>query len=567
MKRLATILAALGIGCARLSGPEPADLVLRHGSVYLGEAGAARAESLAIRSGKLAYVGPDSGIAPYIGADTRSVELGGRLVLPAFHDAHVHPISAGLAAIRCPLAGISDRDALEGRIRDCAESQRGRAWVEGSGWELPVFGAANPRAELLDALVPDRPALLRSADGHSAWANSRALAAAGVTRDTPDPANGRIERDPSSGEPSGTLREAAMELVARAAPATTAQDLELALGRGLAELARLGVVCAHEANATPAYWDAYLAYGKSGAPGPRVRAALALPPDFASVDPLPALEAARASAHGDRVRAEAVKLFLDGVIEARTAALIEPYEGGDERGSTLLAPDALDALVARLDAAGFQVHMHAIGDRAARIGLDAVERARAAAPAGGTRHTIAHLQLVAADDLMRFAGLGVAANVQALWAQADPYITELTIPLIGDERSLDLYPIGSLFANADVVAAGSDWPVSSADPLAAIEVGVTRRADDSGPGPGWLPEQRADLAQMLAAYTRGGAWLDGEERERGRLAPGMAADLVVLDRDLFELEPHEISSARVLWTLADGETIWLDAPTPLAGAR
>lgn len=567
MKRLATTLTSLALGCARLSGPEPADLVLRHGSVYTGEPDAARAESLAIRNGRLAYVGPDAAIAPYLGPRTRVVELGGRLVLPAFHDAHVHPIPAGLAALGCALAGISAREALEARIRACAESQRGRAWVEGSGWELPVFAGANPQAELLDALVPDRPALLRSADGHSAWANSRALAAAGVTRDTPDPARGRIERDPRSGEPSGTLREAAMELVARAAPATTAQDLERALARGLAELARLGVVCAHEANATPAYWDAYLSYAQSGAPGPRVRAALALPADFASVDPLPALSAARASARGDRVRAVAVKLFIDGVIEARTAALLEPYQGTDEPGSPLLAPEILDALVARLDAAGFQVHMHAIGDRAVRIGLDAVERARAAAPARGTRHTIAHLELVAADDLSRFARLGVAPNVQPLWAQSDPYITELTIPLIGDERSLDLYPIGSLFANAEVVAAGSDWPVSSADPLAGIEVGVTRRADDSGPGPGWLPEQRADLSQMIAAYTRGGAWLDGEEHERGTLSAGKAADLLVLDRDLFALEPHEISSARVLWTLADGETIWLEEPTPLAGAR
>jgi hypothetical protein len=561
------IIAVLALACTGLSGPEPAELVLRHGAVYVGDAAGARAESLAIGRGALVYVGADAGIAAFIGPATRVAELDGRLVLPGFHDAHVHPIAAGLEAMRCKLGGIARREELEARIRECAAAQAGRAWVEGGGWELPVFADANPRKELLDALVPDRPALLISADGHSAWANSRALSAAGVTRATPNPVSGRIERDARTGEPSGTLRESAVEQVSRAAPPTTPAELAESLRRGLTELATLGVVCAHEANATPAYLDAYLSWEASGAPGPRVRAALALPADAATVDPLPSLAAARARAHGSRLRADAVKLFLDGVIEARTAALLEPYEGSDDRGSPNQSPAELDALLTRLDAAGFQVHMHAIGDRAVRMGLDAVEHARAANGPRDARHTLAHLELVSPDDLPRFAQLGVVPNVQALWAQADPYITELTIPLIGNERSLDLYPIGSLFSSGAVVAAGSDWPVSSANPLAAIEVGITRRAEGFGPGPGWLPEQRADLLQMLAAYTRGGAWLDFEEHERGTLEPGKLADLVVLDRDLFQIPPHEISNSRVLWTIADGKTIWIAAPSIFPGAR
>ena len=561
------IITAFALACIGPPGHEPAELVLRRGAVYVGDAAGTRAESLAIRGGILVYVGTDAGITALIGPGTRVVELEGRLVLPGFHDAHVHPIAAGLEAMRCQLGGIARREGLEARIRECAAAQTGRAWVEGGGWELPLFAEANPHKELLDALVPDRPALLISADGHSAWANSRALSAAGVTRATPNPVNGRIERDARTGEPSGTLRESAVELVGRAAPPTTPGELAEALRRGLTELATLGVVCAHEANATPAYWDAYLSWQTSGATGPRVRAALALPADAATVDPLPSLVAARARAHGARLRADAVKLFLDGVIEARTAALLEPYEGGDDRGSPMFNPAALDSLVSRLDAAGFQVHMHAIGDRAVRMGLDAVERARALNGPRDARHTLAHLELVSPDDLPRFAALGVVPNVQALWAQADPYITELTIPLIGDERSLDLYPIGSLFASGAVVAAGSDWPVSSANPLAAVEVGITRRAEGSGPGPGWLPEQRADLTQMLAAYTRGGAWLDFEEHERGTVEPGKSADLVVLDRDLFAIPVHEISATRVLWTIADGETIWLATPKVLPGAR
>ncbi len=561
------IVAAFALACLGPPRPEPAELVLRHGAVYVGDAAGTRAESLAIRGRTLVYVGADAGVGAFIGPSTRVVELDGRLVLPGFHDAHVHPIAAGLGDMRCRLGGIDSQAGLEARIRECAAAQTGRAWVEGGGWELPVFADANPSKALLDALVPDRPALLISADGHSAWANSRALREAGITRATANPVNGRVERDSRTGEPSGTLRESAIEQVARMAPPPTPAELAEALHRGLTELAKFGVVCAHEANATPAYWDAYLSWQTSATPGPRVRAALAFPDDAATVDPLPSFSAARSRARGTRLRAHAVKLFLDGVIEARTAALLEPYEGSGDRGTPRFEPDALDARVRQLDAAGFQVHMHAIGDRAVRMGLDAVERARATNGPRDARHTLAHLEIVSADDLPRFAQLGIAPNVQALWAQADPYITELTIPVIGDERSLDLYPIGSLFASGAVVAAGSDWPVSSANPLAAIEVGITRRAEGAGPGPGWLPEQRASLEQMLTAYTRGGAWLDFEEQERGTLVPGQAADLVVLDRDLFRLPVDEISDARVLWTIADGETIWLAAPLPFPSER
>ena len=567
MPRLAAILALLSLACSQVFWQRPADLVLRHGVVYVGDEKGTRAESIAIGSGMILGVGPDALVADWIGQTTRVVELDGRLVLPGFHDAHVHPISGGLEALRCQLGGIDALEAVEARIGACALAQADRTWVEGGGWELPVFPDANPRKELLDALVPDRPAILRSADGHSAWANSRALARAGITRTTPDPTHGRIERD-ANGEPSGTLRESAIELVARAAPVPSAAELDAALRRGLAHLARHGVVCAHEANATPEYFAAYLAWAKSGAPGPRVQIALALPDGWADYSFLPRFEEARSRARRTtRVRADSVKLFLDGVIEARTAALLEPYEGSDERGQPNFEPDALDRLVTRITEASFDVHLHAIGDRAARMGLDAVEHARAANGPSDARATIAHLELVAPADLPRFAVLGVAPNVQALWAQADPYITELTIPVLGDERSLDLYPIGSLFASAAVVAAGSDWPVSSADPLAAIEVGITRRAPDAAAGPGWIPEQRADLAQMLAAYTRGGAWLDHQEHERGTLEPGKAADLVVLDRDVFELRADEISDARVLWTVADGETIWLATPNEIAGAQ
>jgi predicted amidohydrolase YtcJ len=563
--RLLTVLALFALACVRAgSGPDDrADRVLRHGRVYVGDAAGSYAESLAIRDGLVVYIGSDDGVEEYIGPDTRVAELGGRSVTPGFHDAHVHPMTAGLEMSRCPLPSTADVVAIEAQIRACAATKAtGSAWLLGGGWELTSFPDGNPRAERLDALVPDRPAFLLSADGHSAWANARALEAAGISAATPDPPGGRIERDARTGKPSGTLRESAIALVANMAPSATQAELGAATKLALRSLAQVGIVCAHEANATPQIWNSYLATIPGLEPLPRIRAALELPDDWARVDPLPALIAARERRIDPRARVVAVKLFLDGVIETRTAALLEPYVGSDERGHANFTPDALDALVTRLDAAGFQVHMHAIGDRAVRMGLDAVEAARAANGPRDARHTIAHLEMVSASDLPRFRALGVVPNIQALWAQDDAYIQELTIPRIGDERALDLYPIGSLFATGAVVAAGSDWPVTSPNPLEAIEVGITRRAEDATTGPGWLPEQRATFAQMLGAYTRGGAWLDFEENERGTLEVGRRADLLVFDRDLEALPPEQLSDARVVETVADGVTIWSGPSEP-----
>jgi predicted amidohydrolase YtcJ len=264
--------------------------------------------------------------------------------------------------------------------------------------------------------------------------------------------------------------------------------------------------------------------------------------------------------HGTYLKSTSAKIFVDGVMEPHTAALLEPYtDRPGDRGRPLIEPAALDALATALDAADFQIHVHAIGDRAIRMALDACEAAGRANGFRDLRHHIAHLELIDPSDIPRFKRLGVAANFQALWAYADPYITDLTIPILGPARSRWLYPIGSVARTGAVIVGGSDWSVSSMNPLEAIQVAMTRRAPDDPPGDVWIPEERVDLETMLRAYTINGAWLSHEERARGSLEPGKAADIIVLDRDLFKTPASEVSRAKVLLTLIEGREVFRDS--------
>jgi predicted amidohydrolase YtcJ len=547
-------LCLLALGCRH---GEPADLVLRHGVVYPLARDSGAAQAIAVRDGRVVYLGDDRGARSFVGPRTTVIELEGRMVLPAFRDTHVHP-RGGIQLGECPLDGLSSRQAVLDSVRRCAASHPGLAWIRGSGWQLPVFPNANPRKEWLDAIEPHRPVFLRAADGHSAWVNSRALELAGITRTTRDPPHGRIERDSVTGEPSGTLRESAMRLVADLLPARTPREVREGLLRAVAMANRFGIVALHDAAVDTTLLAAYAALDSAGELTARVIAAIQVNPG-GGASQVDSLRAWRARFAGRRYFApRAAKLFIDGVIEARTAALLAPYLGGSGRGEPNFSPEALDTTVAALDAAGFQVHAHAIGDRAVRMALDAFAFARALNGPRDARPIIAHLELIDSTDLPRFAALGVIPSVQPLWAQADDYITRLTEPVLGPERSAHLYPIGSLARSGAVLAAGSDWPVTGMNPLEAIQVAVTRRGVTAPPGPPWLPDETVGLATILQAYTWGGAYAAGDEATAGTLEPGNAADLIVLDRDLFRIPPPDIHRARVLLTLLDGRPVWRD---------
>lgn len=534
-----------------------ADLVLRGGAVYTLTPERPWAEAVAVAGGRIVFVGTDRDVAEWVGPKTRVVDLGGKMLLPGFHDTHVHPVSSGVELGDCQLADLTTEQQVLDAVRDWAAKNPTRPWVRGTGWQLFVFPNANPQKTALDRVAPDRPALLWAADGHSAWANSKALAMAGVTRETPDPPNGRIERDPATGEPSGTLRESATALVSRIVPEYTPDEYLDGL-RGALRLANAaGITTLFEANARERDLKAYTELERRGGLTARVRAALRTDAEK-GVEQIAGLEALRRAYRTALVRPEAVKIFADGVIEAHTAALVDPYVGEGAkvgRGAPNLQPAALDAFVTELDRRGFQVHVHAIGDGGVRMTLDAFERARAANGVRDSRHRIAHLELIDPRDVPRFRRLGVVADFQPLWAYRDKYITDLTEPVLGPDRSARIYPIGSLVRSGAVWSFGSDWSVSSIAPLDAIQVAVTRRALDAGPGEAWLPEERIGLPEAIAGYTINAAYADFLA-DTGTIAVGKQADLVVLDRNLFDVAPHEIHDVKVVFTFLAGREVY-----------
>jgi len=551
-------VSLFSVSCRESRPAGPAELILTNAAVYTMNLDHPRAEAVAVDKGKVVYVGDDRGALRLKGATTAVADLGGRMVLPAFQDSHIHLITGGIELGLCNLNGLGTKEEVFEKVKAYSAANPGLAWVTGGGWDLPVFTQANPRKEDLDALVPDRPAVLDSADGHSAWANSQALSLAGVTKDTPDPAGGRIERDSGTGEPTGTLRESATGLIEKYVPELGPTEYIKGLKAGLELANRFGIASIIEAGADERILDTYAALDRSGELSVRVLASLHVDTGKGTSE-VERLTKLRQGYVGPRLKSTAAKIFVDGVMEPHTAALLEPYLGrpGD-RGMPLLEPEAFNTLAAALDAADFQIHVHAIGDRAIRMSLDAFEAAGRANGFRDLRHHIAHLELIDPADIPRFKRLGAAANFQALWAYADPYITDLTIPILGPSRSRWLYPIGSVAKTGAVIAGGSDWSVSSMNPLEAIQVAVTRRGPDDPPGDAWIPEERVDLETMLRAYTINGAWLSHDEKSRGSLEPGKPADIIVLARNLFKIPALEIGRVKVLLTLLDGREVFRD---------
>lgn len=542
---------------------ESADVVLRGGIVRTMGAVAtpATASSVAVREGRIIRVGDDEDVAAMIGPETQVVELEGRLVLPGFHDTHVHVLDGGIADMDCDLRTAATRAALVRAIGECVAAAGASPWLRGGGYDPTLFPGGEPPRELLDSLVPDRLAYLTDATEHAAWVNSRALAAAGIDARTSEPGAGVIVRR-VDGSPQGTLREGAMQLVGRLLPPRTDAELEEGLERGLSLAASLGITTLHEAAADERTVRAYADMDAEGRVTARTRV-------FLLADPRRGSEQAREIAvlrdryPGGLVQVAGAKIFLDGVLEGGTAALLEPYVGptGGVGELRWLSPDSLAALVDALESVGLAAHFHAIGDRAVRAALDAVQRARAMTDgARAVPHAIAHAQLIDPTDLPRFASLGVAVIFQPLWAQRDAYITDLTEPRVGPERSSRLYPIRSVLTTGAVVAAGSDWPVTSMDPLAAIEVAVTRRNETAAPGEAWLVAERLTVEEAVGAYTHGGAHASGLEDQAGVISAGMVADLVVLDRDIFTVHATEISEARVDLTLLEGRVVYRRPP-------
>jgi predicted amidohydrolase YtcJ len=542
-----------------MTGDGPADLVLL-GEVYTLDPARPWAEALAVRDGQIAAVGPADEVRELAGSGTRKIDLPGRLILPGFQDSHVHPPHAGLERIRCDLNDVRGADEYASRIREYGASHPDEHWILGGGWALDHFPGGTPHRQLLDELVPDRPVFLVNRDGHGAWVNSRALQLAGIDGLTPDPADGRIERDPG-GEPAGMLHEGAMALMERVVPPTTAEQTERALLLAQEHLHSLGITAWQDAWVHEDTLGAYRTLADDGRLTARVVAALWWERDRGEEQIDELLERRSAATRG-RLRATSVKIMQDGIVENFTAALLEPYlrDGGSTPGSGLsfIEPGALNRSVARLDAEGFQVHVHAIGDRAVREALDAFQAARGANGPNDHRHHIAHLQVVHPDDVPRFGALGVVANCQPYWACLDSQMRELNVEVLGPDRVAHQYPFASLKRSGARLAFGSDWSVSTANPLHEMQVAVTRVPFDEPEIEPFLPHERLDLPTAIEAFTLGSAFVNHLDDVTGTLSVGKYADIAVLDRNPLASDPARVGEARVLLTLVEGQPVFAD---------
>jgi predicted amidohydrolase YtcJ len=549
---------------------ETADLIVTDTRIRLARD--SWAEALAVRGDRVVAVGTADEVSHWRGARTRVVSAPDKLVLPGFQDSHVHTPFAGQNLMRVWLNDTEGRDAYLEVIKRYADEHPDEPWILGGGWAMECFPGGTPRKQDLDAVVPDRPVFLFNRDVHGAWVNSMALEIAGITADTTDPADGRIEREPETGEPTGTLHEgAAYRLNDQFVPLPGRAEWEEAVLAGQRHLHSLGITGWQDAWVIPSTLTAYQSLAAGGRLTGRVVGALWWERDRGLdqiADFVDQRERASGVTPGSGVAGffpTTVKIMIDGVLENHTGALLEPYCDGcgghtDNLGLSYVEPDLLSAAVTELDRLGFQVHMHAIGDRAVRTALDAVAAARAANPDTDLRHHIAHIQVVQPEDVPRFAELGVVANCQAYWAQTEPQMDELTIPFLGEERARLQYPFEGLRAAGARLCMGSDWSVTTANPLEQLEVAITRVDPEHRDNEPFLPEHRLSLDEAVDAFTAGSAYVNHDD-DGGVLAAGRRADLAVLDMNVFADGfvgdgRAPLSDATVELTVASGRVVY-----------
>jgi predicted amidohydrolase YtcJ len=555
-----------------LSEQQHADTIFVHGGVYTVDAASSWAQAVAVRGEQIVAVGTDQQMLALRGPKTEVMDLTGKMLLPGFQDAHVHSCGGGLDRLRCDLSSKHSVTEYLETIASYAKANPDADWILGSGWSMDQFPGGTPDRATLDAVLPDHPAFLVNRDYHAAWANTRALELAGIDANTPDPVGGRIEREPGGG-PQGTLHEGAMPLVRSLAGQTSTEDIEKGILVGQAYLHSLGITAWQEAIVgdyapVPNARQAFPALARSGALTGRVVGALFWDRsrDSSQIDDqVEELIVLRTSTTVGNYSPTTVKIMLDGVCENFTARMLEPYFDASgaptgEHGLSYVGSEDLPQIVTKLDAAGFQVHIHTIGDGAVRDALDAIEAARATNGWTDNRHHLAHIQVVHPDDIPRFRRLGVAVNGQPLWAAYEPQMIELTLPFLGPERTEWQYSFGSLLRSGAMIAFGSDWPISTPDVMQGMHVAVNRTVpagylysgDDPRESEPFLPEQRITLAQTIRAYTKGSAYVNHLDEVSGSIEIGKYADLAVVSQNLFAIDPAAISTASVELTMVGG---------------
>jgi predicted amidohydrolase YtcJ len=531
-----------------------ADLLIVNATLW----GRRSSSALAVNSGRVVAIGSDDDLRDFAGSKTRVIDARRRSVLPSFQDAHIHPLQGGLALTRFNLHGVTGPVAVRAAIESYALAHPTEPWIIGFGWEEDIAERWIDKA-FLDAVVPDRPVFLMSAGLHDAWVNSAALRAATIDGNHPDPSYGRIGKY-DDGQPNGLLHEGAVRLIEEVAPRAGDSVDDLAMLGAQAHLHRLGITAWQDAWTTPDVLEVYQRLASRGLLTARVTTALWWD-RLAGEEQIESFIANREGARNSGINASTIKIMVDGTTGNFTASMLEPYLTADgvptcNCGMSFVAPEKLASAVVRLDAAGFQVHFHAIGEGAVRSALDAVEAARRANGWSDLRHHISHVCLVHPADIARFAALDVAANIQPYWATNSVDMVRES-RFLGEVRSTWWYPFESIRAGGARLAGGSDWPVSTADPFDEIHVAVNRAlpgtTDDS-----FLPHERLSLVAAVEAFTSGAAYANHLDDRSGNITVGKLADLTVIDRDILACDPSEIADASVILTLLGGDAVYED---------
>jgi predicted amidohydrolase YtcJ len=558
-------LALTTAACGTAPAPGPAagqiaDLVVINGKVFTADEQGTTAEAVAVAGNKILLVGTNDAVSARRGPQTRVVDAHGGTVAPGFNDSHVHFISGGTTLDNVDLAGLTTLTQVQDAIRAFAAAHTDAAWVEGRGWLYSPFAGGSPTRQQLDAVVPDRPAVMTCYDGHSVWVNSKALAMAGITKDTPNPTNGIVVKDPRTGEPTGHLKESATALVSKVKPKPTDADRRAALRKAVAHAHQFGVTSVQ--NAGTSFEDVALYQQALRAGELQVRTYLAMSSSSSTTEAdLDRMDETRKALGQDpTLTTGAVKIYADGVIESRTAAMLAPYEHSGSAGVPNLSADQLDRLVAMVDKRGWQIFIHAIGDRAIRMSLDAFERAAAAnpPPARGRRHRLEHIEAIAAADIPRFGTLGVIASQQPMHVPLGDMNSEHPSgpwpDNVGPDRYSRAWAWKSIQSAGGRLTFGSDWPVAPLDPGLGIWVVTTRK------GPENEPDQKLPMREAIDGYTRWPAYASFEEQRKGTLAADMLADIVVLATDVFTSPPVKAGDVVVSTTIFDGRVVYERSP-------
>jgi hypothetical protein len=547
------------------SALKPADSILVNGRIYTVNTKHPWAQALAIRDGKLIAVGSNKEISRYRGPHTEVLDAKSRMVLPGITDSHVHFLDGSFALERINLEDVQDRDEAVRRLKQYADAHPKDAWVLGRGWSYPMFPPSGlPDKKYLDAVILDRPVYLEGFDGHTWWANSKALELAHITKETPNPPGGEIVRDSKTGEATGAIKEdAADALVRRVIPDNSRDEKLQALRAGLKHANELGVTRVHVMGGVNpgegdiSEIDLLNQLRKSGELTVRFYIAYRMDPPAVTDAQLNQVERMRENYHDDWIAAGVVKFFLDGVIETHTAAMLAPYsDDPSTSGSLLWDPKQYKQYVAELDRRHVQVCSHAIGDRAIRLALDAYENAATVNGTKDARHRIEHIEDVSATDIPRFGKLGVVASMQPLHAYPDDDTLDVWAPRVGPERAQRAWAWHSIQAAGGVLAFGSDWPIVTLSPWPGIQNAVTRQTTEGKPAGGWLPSERVSLADAIRGYTLNAAFAGHREKEEGSLETGKLADFIVISQDLFHAPPSKIIETKVLLTVVGGRVAY-----------